>query len=166
MVMSCSSSAKMHLTFLSLGSNLGHKEQNIRNAIKLIAEQIGTIKAQSSFLETEPWGFQSSNKFLNAAVCVETSLTPCALLRKLQSIEKKLGRTRKTQPAQRGEQPQYEDRIIDIDILLYYKECNATPQFDFNDWGGSVQISTPLLTIPHPHMHERDFVLIPLKEIL
>ena len=145
MVMSCSSSAKMHLTFLSLGSNLGHKEQNIRNAIKLIAEQIGTIKAQSSFLETEPWGFQSSNKFLNAAVCVETSLTPCALLRKLQSIEKKLGRTRKTQPAQRGEQP---------------------PQFDFNDWGGSVQISTPSLTIPHPHMHERDFVLIPLKEIL
>ena len=57
----------------------------------------------------------------------------------------------------------YADKVY---ILLYYKECNATPQFDFNDWGGSVQISTPSLTIPHPHMHERDFVLIPLKEIL
>ena len=166
MVMSCSSSIKMHLTFLSLGSNLGNKEQNLQNAIKLIDEQIGTIKAQSSFLETEPWGFHSDNKFLNAAVRVETPLTPRALLRKLQSIEKTLGRTHKTPPAQSGEKPQYQDRIIDIDILLYYKECNATPQFDINDWGGSIQISTPSLTIPHPHIHERDFVLIPLKEIL
>ncbi|MBQ9362070.1 MAG: 2-amino-4-hydroxy-6-hydroxymethyldihydropteridine diphosphokinase [Bacteroidaceae bacterium] len=156
----------MHLAFLSLGSNLGNKEQNINNAIKLIADQIGIIKAQSSILETEPWGFLSPNKFLNAAIRVETPLSPRALLRKLQTIERILGRIRKTPLAPNGEKPPYEDRIIDIDILLYYKKSDATPQFDFNGWGGSVQISTPSLTIPHPHMHKRDFVLVPLKEII
>ncbi|MBQ9640699.1 MAG: 2-amino-4-hydroxy-6-hydroxymethyldihydropteridine diphosphokinase [Bacteroidaceae bacterium] len=157
----------MHLTILSLGTNLGNRKKNIQDAIRLISQQVGPLQAQSSLIETEPWGFSSPNKFLNAVISVETHLSPHALLRKLQSIERQLGRTKKTPTAPAGEQPPYEDRIIDIDILLYYKDkLTATPQFDLKDWGGSIQISTPTLCIPHPHMHERDFVLNPLKEIL
>ena len=161
----------MHTTYLSLGTNLGDKEQNLRLAISQIAQRIGPVKAQSSFIETEPWGFLSPNKFLNAAVCVATRLTPRALLREVQLIEQAMGRTAKTPPPAAGGDaptalPPYQDRIIDIDILLYYKDDTATPRFTPPDWGGTVRISTPTLTIPHPHMHERDFVLIPLKQIL
>ena len=144
----------MHTVYLSLGTNLGDKEQNLLSAITEIARRIGPIKAQSAFLETEPWGFESPNTFLNAAVCVETTLSPLALLRKTQQIERLMGRTQKTnlfpQQGSRKGLPTYHDRIIDIDILLY----------------DDLHISTPTLTIPHPLMNERDFVLIPLKEIM
>ncbi|MDE5550445.1 MAG: 2-amino-4-hydroxy-6-hydroxymethyldihydropteridine diphosphokinase [Bacteroidaceae bacterium] len=134
----------MHLVYLSLGTNLGDKEQNLLSAIAEIGRRIGPIKAQSAFLVTEPWGFESENTFLNAAVRVETELSPIALLDETQQIERTLGRTHKTADGQ------YHDRIIDIDILLY----------------DDLHIATPRLTIPHPHMHKRDFVLIPLHEIL
>ncbi|MDE6721292.1 MAG: 2-amino-4-hydroxy-6-hydroxymethyldihydropteridine diphosphokinase [Bacteroidaceae bacterium] len=134
----------MHLVYLSLGTNLGDKEQNLLSAISEIGRRIGPIKAQSAFLVTEPWGFESENTFLNAAVRVETELSPIALLDETQQIERTLGRTHKTADGQ------YHDRIIDIDILLY----------------DDLHIATPRLTIPHPHMHKRDFVLIPLHEIL
>lgn len=137
-----------HTTYLSLGTNLGDKEANLLGAIELIKRRIGTIKAQSAFIETEPWGFESSNTFLNAAVCVETELSPELLLDCTQDIEREMGRTEKSTQAGDGT-PQYHDRIIDIDILLY----------------DDLHISTPRLTIPHPHMHERDFVLIPLSQI-
>ena len=144
----------MHTVYLSLGTNLGDKEQNLLAAISQIARRIGSIKAQSAFLATEPWGFESQNTFLNAAICVETELAPMALLRKTQQIERDMGRTHKSTPSpQQGSQrelPTYQDRIIDIDILLY----------------DDLHINTPILTIPHPHMYERDFVLIPLKEIM
>jgi len=161
----------MHTTYLSLGTNLGDKEQNLLTAICQIAKRIGPVKAQSSFIETAPWGFQSPNRFLNAAVCVETRLSPSALLREVQAIERAMGRTAKTPPAppssgQAPALPRYQDRIIDIDILLYYEADTATPRFGPADWGGTLRMATPTLTIPHPHMHERDFVLIPLKEIL
>ncbi|MDE7118578.1 MAG: 2-amino-4-hydroxy-6-hydroxymethyldihydropteridine diphosphokinase [Bacteroidaceae bacterium] len=143
--MPCSSSTnKVHLIYLSLGTNLGDKEQNLLSAISEIGRRIGPIKAQSAFLVTEPWGFESENTFLNAAVRVETELSPIALLDETQQIERTLGRTHKTADGQ------YHDRIIDIDILLY----------------DDLHIATPRLTIPHPHMHKRDFVLIPLHEIL
>ena len=138
----------MHTVYLSLGTNLGNKEENLNSAIREIKRRIGTIKAQSAYLETEPWGFQSPNTFLNAAVRVQTELTPHALLAATQDIEKLLGRTEKTQPAN-GDTPVYHDRIIDIDILLY----------------DDITIHTPALSIPHPHMYERDFVLIPLSQI-
>ena len=144
----------MHTVYLSLGTNLGDKKQNLLSAITEIARRIGPIKAQSAFLETEPWGFESPNTFLNAAVCVETTLSPLALLRKTQQIERLLGRTQKTilspQQGSRRSLPTYHDRIIDIDILLY----------------DDLHISTPTRTSPHPLMNERDFVLIPLKEIM
>ena len=150
----------MNSAYLSLGTNLGNKEENLKKAIEKIEERVGHVKAQSAFLPTEPWGFESTNSFLNAAVCVETELTPFELLKATQAIEREMGRTVKSTLGG------YADRIIDIDILLYYDNV-AVPVFDKEkDWGGTVRIESPELTIPHPRMHERYFVLIPLKEIL
>ena len=86
----------MHQVYLSLGTNLGDKEQNLLSAIKEIERRIGPVRAQSAFLSTEPWGFESKNTFLNAAVCVETELSPHALLRITQQIERDMGRTEKS----------------------------------------------------------------------
>jgi 2-amino-4-hydroxy-6-hydroxymethyldihydropteridine diphosphokinase len=132
-----------HEVYLSLGSNLGDREATLHEAINLLQQRAGEVLRTSSFLETEPWGFQSPNRFLNAAVCLLTDLTPHQLLTVTQQIERDLGRTAK--PRSRA----YEDRPIDIDILLY----------------DDIQLSTPELTIPHPLMHKRDFVMIPLKEV-
>lgn len=132
-----------HTAYLSLGTNLGDKEQNLLSAISEIRRRIGPVKAQSAFLATRPWGFESPHTFLNAAIRIETALSPFDLLHQTQQIERDMGRKHKSVNGQ------YHDRIIDIDILLY----------------DDLHIATPELTIPHPHMHERDFVLIPLKEI-
>lgn len=157
--------SKMNTAYLSLGTNLGNKTENLNEAIRKISRRIGHIKAQSAFLPTEPWGFSSSNSFLNAAICVETPLSPTELLETTQAIERDMGRTKKS--STNNGKVTYTDRIIDIDILLYYEGSNATPVFDADrNWGGTISINTERLTIPHPHMLERDFVLIPLKEIL
>ena len=134
----------LHLVYFSLGSNLGDKKQNLSTAIKLMEEQIGVLVRQSAFLATEPWGFQSDNSFVNAAICMETELDPFEVLSKTQEIERELGRTMKSVNRE------YHDRIIDIDILLY----------------DDLHVNTPELTIPHPLMEQRDFVMIPLTEIL
>lgn len=133
-----------HTAYLSLGTNLGDKENNLLSAISEIERRIGPVRAQSAFLATEPWGFDSQNTFLNAVIRIETKFSPLELLDETQQIERDLGRKHKSVNGQ------YHDRIIDIDILLY----------------DDLHISTPRLTIPHPHMHERDFVIIPLKEII
>lgn len=129
--------------YLSLGTNLGNKEENILEAYRRIEECVGAIIRRSSFYRSEPWGFESENEFVNTVICCETCLTPHEVLSATQQIEHEMGRTVKSI---NGE---YHDRIIDIDILLY------------ND----LSINEPNLTIPHPLMHERDFVMIPLKEI-
>ena len=98
---------------------------------------------QSALYETEPWGFESENAFINAAVCVETTLAPHDLLAATQAIEREMGRKRKSKDGV------YHDRVIDIDILLY----------------DDLYIDTPDLRIPHPLMYERDFVMVPLREI-
>lgn len=133
----------MHTLYLSLGTNLGDKERNLADAIVRIGEMIGIVECQSSFIATEPWGFQSDYTFLNAAVKVRTQLSPHEVLMLTQQIEREMGRTVKSTDGD------YHDRIIDIDILLYDDVC----------------ITTPELTIPHPLMYERDFVMIPLNEI-
>lgn len=130
------------LVYLSLGTNLGDKGENLQVAIHQIATQIGLVTAQSAFYETEPWGFESENTFMNACVAVETNLSPRQLLRVTQRIERRMGRTQKSAGS-------YHDRIIDIDILLY----------------DDVMVSEPDLIIPHPLMHKRLFVLQPLAEI-
>ncbi|MBR6196997.1 MAG: 2-amino-4-hydroxy-6-hydroxymethyldihydropteridine diphosphokinase [Bacteroidaceae bacterium] len=142
----------MHTVFLSLGTNLGDKERNLNDAIAHIQRRIGTVVAKSAFVQTEPWGFESNNSFLNAAIKVETIQSPEQVLHQTQEIERMLGRVSKSVDGK------YHDRIIDIDILLYYVDSVIK--------GDGLHISTPELTIPHPLMNERDFVLIPLKEIL
>ena len=132
----------MHNVYLGLGSNQGDREEYIRKAISLIGERVGEVLRQSSLIETEPWGFQSENKVLNGVILVATALTPREVLQATQKIERTLGRRKKTSL-------HYQDRPIDIDILLYD---------DFH-------IDEPDLKIPHPLMHQRDFVMIPLQEL-
>lgn len=134
---------ELHRVFLGLGSNLGNKEEHIRNAISLISERVGLVVRQSSLISTQPWGFESTNPFVNAVVLCETTLAPRAVLRATQAIERELGRTHKSVNGH------YADRIIDIDILLY----------------DDLRVDEPDLQIPHPLMMKRDFVMIPLREI-
>ena len=144
-----------HKVYLGLGSNLGDREEIIRKAISLIGERVGLVIRQSSLIETEPWGFESDNKFLNGVILCETTLTPRQVLRATQKIERFLGKLRKhstrRHPLSFIIYPLsiYHDRPIDIDILLY----------------DDLTIDEPDLKIPHPLMYERDFVMIPLKEI-
>ncbi|MDE5561477.1 MAG: 2-amino-4-hydroxy-6-hydroxymethyldihydropteridine diphosphokinase [Bacteroidaceae bacterium] len=138
----------MHNLYLSLGSNLGNREENIRRALALINERVGSVYRVSSFMETAPMGFASDNKFLNIACCVHTMMSPTACLLETKKIELELGRTHKTVIT--NGRRQYSDRPIDIDLLTY----------------DDVTMDTPELTIPHPRMQERDFVMVPLREIL
>lgn len=130
--------------YLGIGTNLGNRKQNIELALKSIEKQIGNIISLSAFYSSEPVGFVSDNVFLNCAVKISTTLSPNELLTYTQEIEKEMGRLQKT------DSMGYSDRIIDIDILFY---------------NNKVVNQAPRLIIPHPHIQERDFVLIPLSEI-
>ena len=132
----------MAIVYLTLGTNIGNKRRNMITAAALLAERVGDVLALSGFYETEPWGFASENFFLNAAVKLKTSLSPLELLQITQQIEKELGRVEKSNGV-------YHDRVIDIDILLYEDDV----------------LQIPGLTLPHPLMHEREFVMDPLSEI-
>ena len=103
----------MHKVYLSLGSNIGNRRETILKAIEKIKELVGNVDCQSALYETEPWGFSSENMFINAAVRCITELTPRQVLETTQRIECELGRVHKSINAE------YQDRIIDIDILLY-----------------------------------------------
>lgn len=128
-------------TYLSLGTNSGDKTLNLLKVIALIAEKIGNLSAISSVYETQPYGFQSTNLFLNMVIRVETNLQPIELLKISKKIEKQMGRIK---------QQHYQDRIIDIDIILY----------------DNIVYNSEELIIPHPHYKERDFVMKPLQEII
>ena len=136
-----------HQVYLGLGSNLGNRWENLEQAIRFIDEQVGTVTRQSSFVETEPWGFQSDHRFLNAVILCETDKTPREILRLTQQIERDMGRHKNVN--RRLTNRNYTDRPIDIDILLY----------------DDLSVDEPDLKIPHPLMHERDFVMLPLREI-
>jgi 2-amino-4-hydroxy-6-hydroxymethyldihydropteridine diphosphokinase len=127
--------------YIALGSNVGCKRDNMKQAGELIAALPGTqvIKC-SSLYETAPWGKTDQEEFLNQVIAVETTLQPGELLQELQSIEIKMGRQR---------QEKWGPRLIDLDILLF----------------GNEVIDDPQLTIPHPYLRERLFVLVPLAEI-
>ncbi len=139
-----------HTVYLSLGSNLGNRRQLLLDAIEKINKKVGNVVRQSSFYETKPWGFESENLFLNAAVKVTTKLSPTELLEVTQQIEREMGRRKKTTLNPQLLTPNYSDRPIDIDILLY----------------DDLHVDLPELKIPHPLMQERDFVLVPLREII
>ncbi len=128
---------------VALGSNLGNRAENLRCATRLIAEQIGVVVAESTPCESAPWGFDSPNAFLNSVLLVDTDCTPDELLLATQHIERQMGRTAKT------ESGCYTDRIIDIDLI----DCDG------------LVLRTATLTLPHPLMHRRAFVLQPLCQI-
>ncbi len=134
---------KVHDVFLGLGSNLGDRGENLNHAITKIEEQIGEVVAASAFYLTDPVGFASENQFLNAVCEVHTALCPFEILKKTKDIEIEMGRNTKSF------NNVYRDRIIDIDLLLFDEEI----------------INEADLILPHPHLHERDFVLTPLAEI-
>jgi len=129
--------------YLGLGSNLGDKQMFIKKALALITERVGVILALSGIYETEPWGYDSPEMYQNVATVIRTDLEPATLLTVIQAIEREIGRNHKTTNGQ------YHDRVIDIDILLY----------------DDLILQTATLTIPHPLMHRRVFVLQPLSEI-
>lgn len=133
----------MQTLYVALGANLGDRAENLRRAIREMAARIGKLLAVSAFYETQPVGFTSPHAFLNAAAAFRTGLGAPSLLRITQDIERELGRLHKSCDGL------YADRCIDIDLLLLADTVWQSPE----------------LTLPHPHLHERDFVLDPLAEI-
>ena len=130
--------------YLGLGSNLGNKERIVRKAIDKVGERVGAVVAVSSFYKTAPWGYQSVHTFCNAAIAVDTDLSPEEVLFTVQEIERELGSKK-----HRERDGSYVDRLIDIDLL---------------DYDGLV-LDTHSLVLPHPYMHKRTFVMTPLAEI-
>ncbi|MBP1917821.1 2-amino-4-hydroxy-6-hydroxymethyldihydropteridine diphosphokinase [Youngiibacter multivorans] len=129
----------MAKVYLSLGTNIGDRLENLREAVNLLTEKVDIGKV-SSVYETEPWGFEEQDRFLNIALSGETDLNPIELLDFTQSIEGAMKRVKTVR---------YGPRVIDVDILLYE----------------GVEMDTERLTIPHARIMERAFVLVPLKEI-
>ena len=125
---------------LGLGSNLGNKTQNLNEAIFQLGQKVGIVQEVSSFHKSKPHGFSSENNFLNCCLLIESQLKPVKLLRVIKNIEKHMGR----QYVREG----YEDRIIDIDIIL-----------------SEIKFSSSRLNIPHKNYLKRDFVLFPLSEM-
>lgn len=128
-------------TWLLLGSNIEPRKEYLLEAQKRITFLAGNIISVSSIYESPPWGFHATTNFYNQALCLETQFSPFELLETIQNIEKQMGRSKNAL--------KYESRTIDIDILL------------FDDF----MLITPQLTIPHPHLHQRRFALLPLAEI-
>ncbi len=131
----------MAKVYLSLGSNLGDREIYITSTREAIASRIGIIKKASSVYESEPWGFECDQNFLNQVLLVETSLSPAAIMLEISYLESKFGRER----IGKG----YTSRTMDIDVLFY----------------DHLILYTPDLIVPHKHLHKRRFILEPMKEI-
>jgi len=131
--------------FLGLGSNMGNRAANLRAAADLISKNIGKIAKKSHVYETQPWGNTAQDKFLNQVVMANTTLDPRELLEKITRIERELGRERRDK-----DKDKWGPRVIDVDILFYGKRI-------IRDKG---------LEIPHPELHKRAFVLVPLMELV
>lgn len=139
--------------FLGIGTNLGDREANLRTALQLLHERVGECIACSSIYRSAPQGFASENEFANMVVVCRTDHSPEEVLLITQQIEREMGRTEKSVNGV------YHDRVIDIDLLqagIENRESGIQTQ---------VECNTDTLTLPHPRMHERDFVLIPLREV-
>ena len=129
--------------YLALGSNQGDRKALLDAARAACDASLGRVTGCSVYIETAPWGFSSPHPFLNAVLELETELSPIAVLELTQEIERRLGRQTKSSAAG------YQDRPIDLDLLLY----------------DELVLETPRLTLPHPLMHLRDFVLEPLQQL-
>lgn len=133
----------MAIVYANLGSNLGDSLSFIETAVEMISEEFG-ICCRSEYMESEPWGFESANRFLNLGVSFQSPLHPEEILSRLQNIEKTI-----CSDGHRDSVGGYIDRKIDIDIMAI----------------GEMKYESGNLTLPHPHLHERDFFLLPLKEL-
>jgi len=134
------------ILYLSIGSNIHSRHKYIDEACKFIEERCGTILRRSDDFFSMPQGYQSDKEYLNICLKLETDLSPMEILQLTQQIERELGRTVKNH---------YQDRTIDIDLIQAFDEADR-----------EIFISTPDLTLPHPRMHEREFVLVPLAQCL
>ncbi|MBI5634227.1 MAG: 2-amino-4-hydroxy-6-hydroxymethyldihydropteridine diphosphokinase [Nitrospirae bacterium] len=130
----------MSIVHIGIGSNLGNRQENCLEAIRLLEQHGLSVVKRSSMIETAPWGVTDQPYFINLAIEAETDLSPEELLLLLKSIEDAMGREKTAH---------WGPRVIDLDILFYDNRI----------------IDSADLKIPHPHLHERDFVLIPLLEI-
>ena len=147
------------LYYLSLGSNLGDRESTLRSALQLIEQQIGSVLRCSSFYYSKPWGFTSQNDFCNLCCALETDKTPLDVLRLTQTIERALGRNHKSQDGH------YSDRTIDIDLIRVFDDDGTEIKCQISN-DKSQMSSDTLLSLPHPFWQERDFVKVPLAEIM
>lgn len=137
-----------------IGTNLGDREKNLRTTVELLNERVGEQLACSSIYKSAPQGFVSENEFANIVAVYHTHYAPEEVLRITQQIEREMGRTEKSVDGV------YHDRVIDIDLLKAYR--------GHGPWaiGDEVIYESNILTLPHPRMQERDFVMIPLLEVI
>jgi len=137
----------MRIAYINIGSNLGDRPGNIARAVAGIMDRLSTVGGVrcSAVIESEPWGYVSENRFLNLGMLLPTELEPLALLRELLSVERSI-----SDAPHRDSSGKYADRIIDIDLITL----------------GDVVINTPELTLPHPRMRERKFVMEPLRRLM
>ena len=143
----------MIVIYFGIGTNLGEREANLRKAIELLHERVGECLACSSIYRSTPQGFVSDNQFANIVAVCQTDYSPIEILHITQQIEREMGRTEKSVNGI------YHDRIIDIDLLMAYKSDAQWTN------GEEIACNTDTLTLPHPRMQERDFVMIPLREV-
>ena len=139
--------------YLGIGSNLSNREQTIREALRLLDEAIGKRVSVAPLIYTAPQGFASEHEFCNTVARYESALQPMEVLARTQTIEQQLGRTEHSTILPDGSKL-YADREIDIDLIQV-----------FDNEGKEITINTPTLTLPHPRMNEREFVLRPLKAV-
>lgn len=135
------------IVYLGIGTNLGEREANLRRAIELLHERVGECMACSSIYRSAPQGFVSENQFANIVAVCQTDHSPEELLHITQQIEREMGRTQKSHNGI------HYDRVIDIDLLKAYEGDRE------------IVVQTPTLSLPHPRMEERDFVMVPLHEV-
>lgn len=133
----------MHYYLINIGSNLGDRRLNLSKAMAAVMRHFGQLE-MSHVVETAPWGYESPNKFLNVGIMFRSELEPSEVLGVLQDIEQSISPS-----AHRAPDGGYADRVIDIDMIA----------------ADDIVIDTPTLTLPHPHLAEREFFLAPLEEI-
>ena len=133
--------------YISLGANIGDREQTLLEAVRHLGLQVGQVLRCSDCYYSEPWGFTSDHPFCNLCCCVQSDETPVEVLHRTQAIERALGRTHKSVNGQ------YADRVIDIDLIQVY------------DGEREITMHTSELTLPHPLWQEREFVTVPLAQI-
>jgi len=130
----------MSVSYIGIGSNLGNRQENCSRAVEILEKRGIKVQKKSSLYETEPWGVKDQPRFINMVVQIETTLKPTDLLRVLKDIEREIGRQ---------DSFRWGPRMIDLDILLF----------------NALVLNEENLQIPHPYLHEREFVLRPLNEI-